>query len=124
MTITKDQLIEHISKMSVLELSELVKELEEKFNVSATVVAAPAVAPAAEVEEKTKFDVILKAIGANKISVIKELRVINPSLGLAEAKKLAESASDTTKILEDASKESAEEVAKKLKNAGADAVVA
>ena len=86
--ITKEQLIEHIANMTVLELSELVKELEEKFGVSAAA-AAVAVAPAAggeaAAEEKTEFDVVLDAVGEKKINVIKEIRAIT-GLGLKEAK--------------------------------------
>ena len=88
--ITKEQLIEHIANMTVLELSELVKELEEKFGVSAAA-AAVAVAPAAggggeaAVEEKTEFDVVLDAAGEKKINVIKEIRAIT-GLGMKEAK--------------------------------------
>ena len=126
-SITKDQLIEHISKMSVLDLSELVKELETKFGVSAAAVAAaPAAGGGAEpaaAEEKTEFDVVLKAIGANKIAVIKEVRAINSTLGLKEAKDLVEAAGDNTKVKEAVSKEEAEELVKKLKATGAEAVV-
>ncbi len=127
MAITKDQLIEHISSMSVLELSKLVKELEEKFGVNAAAVAvAPEAssAPAEESEEKTEFDIILKTFGSNKIAVIKEIRALNPTLGLKEAKDLVESASDNTKIKEGVNKEEAEEIVKKLKATGAEAVIA
>ena len=127
MTIKKDQLIEHISNMSVLELSELVKELEDKFGVSAAAaVAAPASAAAGQAEaaeEKTEFDVILKASGPNKINVIKEVRALNSALGIKEAKDLVESAGDNTKIKEGATKEEAEEIAKKFKAAGAEVVI-
>ena len=102
-TITQDQLIEHISKMSVLEVSELVKTLEEKFGVSAAAatVAAPAASGTSEVvEEKTEFDIILKSAGSNKIAVIKEVRALNSALGLKEAKDLVEAAGDNTKIKE------------------------
>ena len=120
--ITKDQVIEFISNMSVLEMSELVKEMEEKFGVSAAAaaVAAPvsegngdAAAPA---EEKTEFDVILTSIGEKKINVIKEVRGIT-GLGLKEAKEAVESAPKAIK--EGVSKEEAEEVKKKLEEAGA-----
>ena len=126
MAITKEQLIEHISNMSVLEMSELVKELEEKFGVSAAAVAAPAAAaaPAEAAEEKTEFDVILKAAGSNKIAVIKEVRALNSTLGLKEAKDLVESAGDNTKIKEAVSKEEADEIAKKFKGVGAEVVIA
>ncbi len=125
-TITQDQLIEHISKMSVLEVSELVKALEEKFGVSAAaIVSAPAgggqVAEA--VEEKTEFDIILKSAGPNKIAVIKAVRVLNSALGLKEAKDLVESASDNTKIKEAVKKEEAEEIVKKINATGAEAIL-
>ena len=120
--ITKDQVIEFISNMSVLEMSELVKEMEEKFGVSAAAaaVAAPVVAgsgdTAAPAEEKTEFDVILTSIGEKKINVIKEVRGIT-GLGLKEAKEAVESAPKAIK--EGVSKEEAEEVKKKLEEAGA-----
>ena len=119
--ITKDQVIEFISNMSVLEMSDLVKEMEEKFGVSAAsaAVAAPAAASgdaAAPVEEKTEFDVILTSIGEKKINVIKEVRGIT-GLGLKEAKEAVESAPKAIK--EGVSKEEAEEVKKKLEEAGA-----
>ncbi|NTV51353.1 MAG: 50S ribosomal protein L7/L12, partial [Desulfobulbaceae bacterium] len=95
MAATKEDVVAFISNMTVLELSELVKELEEKFGVSAAAVAvAGAAAPAAAaapVEEQTEFDVILVGAGANKIGVIKEVRAIT-SLGLKEAKDLVEGA--------------------------------
>ena len=119
--ITKDQVIEFISNMSVLEMSELVKEMEDKFGVSAAAaVAAPVVAgsgdAAAQAEEKTEFDVILTSFGEKKINVIKEVRGIT-GLGLKEAKEAVESAPKTIK--EGVSKEEAEEVKKKLEEAGA-----
>ena len=119
--ITKDQVIEFISNMSVLEMSELVKEMEDKFGVSAAAaVAAPVVAgsgdAAAQAEEKTEFDVILTSIGEKKINVIKEVRGIT-GLGLKEAKEAVESAPKAIK--EGVSKEEAEEVKKKLEEAGA-----
>ena len=120
--ITKDQVIEFISNMSVLEMSELVKEMEEKFGVSAATaaVAAPVAAgggeAAAPAEEKTEFDVILTSIGEKKINVIKEVRGIT-GLGLKEAKEAVESAPKAIK--EGVSKEEAEEVKKKLEEAGA-----
>ena len=120
--ITKDQVIEFISNMSVLEMSELVKEMEEKFGVSAAAatVAAPVAAgagdAAAPAEEKTEFDVILTSIGEKKINVIKEVRGIT-GLGLKEAKEAVESAPKAIK--EGVSKEEAEEVKKKLEEAGA-----
>ena len=119
--ITKDQVIEFISNMSVLEMSDLVKEMEEKFGVSAAAaaVAAPAAASgdvAAPVEEKTEFDVILTSIGEKKINVIKEVRAIT-GLGLKEAKEAVESAPKAIK--EGVPKEEAEEIKKKLEEAGA-----
>ena len=119
--ITKDQVIEFISNMSVLEMSELVKEMEDKFGVSAAAaVAAPVVAGSGDVaapaEEKTEFDVILTSIGEKKINVIKEVRGIT-GLGLKEAKEAVESAPKAIK--EGVSKEEAEEVKNKLEEAGA-----
>mgnify|MGYP001344209062 FL=1 len=120
--ITKDQVIEFISNMSVLEMSELVKEMEEKFGVSAAAaaVAAPVTAgtgdAAAPAEEKTEFDVVLTSIGEKKINVIKEVRGIT-GLGLKEAKEAVESAPKAIK--EGVSKEEAEEIKKKLEEAGA-----
>ena len=120
--ITKDQVIEFISSMSVLEMSELVKEMEDKFGVSAAAaaVAAPVAAGAGDAatpaEEKTEFDVILTSIGEKKINVIKEVRGIT-GLGLKEAKEAVESAPKAIK--EGVSKEEAEEVKKKLEEAGA-----
>ena len=124
--ITKDQVVEFISNMSVLEMSELVKEMEEKFGVSAAAatVAAPVVAgsgdSAAPAEEKTEFDVILTSIGEKKINVIKEVRGIT-GLGLKEAKEAVESAPKAIK--EGVSKEEAEEIKKKLEEAGASAEI-
>ena len=119
--ITKDQVIEFISNMSVLEMSDLVKEMEEKFGVSAAAaaVAAPAAAggdAAAPVEEKTEFDVILTSIGEKKINVIKEVRAIT-GLGLKAAKEAVESAPKAIK--EGVPKEESEEIKKKLEEAGA-----
>ena len=118
---TREDIIKAIEEMSVLELSELVKELEDKFGVSA---AAPAMmmpmgaaAPAAAVEEeKTEFDVVLADHGANKIGVIKVVREIT-GLGLKEAKELVDGAPKTVK--EQASKDESEEIKKKLEEAGA-----
>jgi large subunit ribosomal protein L7/L12 len=119
--VTKEDFIEFISSMSVLELSELVKELEEKFGVSAAtpvaVAAAPAgQAPQAEAEEKTEFDVILSQIGDKKIQVIKAIRAIT-GLGLKEAKALVDEAPKP--VQEGASKEEAEDIKKQLEEAGA-----
>ena len=123
--ITKDQVIEFISNMSVLEMSDLVKEMEEKFGVSAAAaaVAAPAASSGdttAPVEEKTEFDVILTSIGEKKINVIKEVRAIT-GLGLKEAKEAVESAPKAVK--EGVPKEEAEEIKKKLEEAGASAEI-
>ncbi len=118
MAITKEDVLEFISNMSVLELSELVKEFEEKFGVSAqpTVVAGGAAAGGAAAEEKTEFDVILTDAGAKKINVIKAVRGLT-GLGLKEAKEAVESA--PTPIKEAVSKEDAEEAKKQLEEAGA-----
>ena len=120
MALTKDQLIEEISAMSVLEMAELVKALEEKFGVSAAapvaVAAAGAAAPAAAAEEKTEFNVVLTSAGANKIAVIKVVREIT-GLGLKEAKDLVDGAPKTVK--ENVAKADAEEMKKKLAAAGA-----
>ena len=122
-SITKDQVIDFIANMSVLEMSELVKEMEEKFGVSAaaaSVAAAPTNVGATEsaTEEKTEFDVILTSFGDKKINVIKEVRGIT-GLGLKEAKEAVEAAPKAIK--EGASKEEAEEIKKKLEEAGASA---
>jgi large subunit ribosomal protein L7/L12 len=122
MAITKEDVIEYISNLTVLELSELVKEFEEKFGVSAqpTIVAGGAVAggeSAAEAkEEKTEFDVILTDMGPKKINTIKVVRAIT-GLGLKEAKEAVENTPTTIK--EAVSKDEAEEVKKKLEEAGA-----
>jgi len=123
--ITKDQVVDFIANMSVLEMSELVKEMEEKFGVSAAAaaVAAPAAGGGeseAAAEEKTEFDVILTSFGEKKINVIKELRSIT-GLGLKEAKEAVESAPKAIK--EGVSKEEAEEVKTKLEEAGASAEI-
>jgi large subunit ribosomal protein L7/L12 len=124
MAITKAEVISFIESMSVLELAGLVKELEEKFGVSASapVAAAAAAAPAAAeaVEEQTEFDVILKNCGANKISVIKVVRALT-SLGLKEAKDLVDGAPKAVKSA--VSKEEAEEAKKQLVEAGAEVEV-
>ena len=123
MAVTKEEVVEFISNMTVLELSEFIKELEEKFGVSAAapavgmMMAAPAAGAAAEAaEEKTEFDVILKEAGANKIGVIKVVRALT-SLGLKEAKEKVDGAPSTLK--EGVSKEEAEEAKKQLTEAGA-----
>ena len=120
--ITKDQVIDWLSGQSVLEISGLVKDLEEKWGVSAAAPVAVAAAPAAggdagaAAEEKTEFDVILANAGDKKINVIKEVRAIT-GLGLKEAKDLVEGAPKAIK--EAVSKDEAEEVKKKLEEAGA-----
>lgn len=116
----KEQIIEAIESMSVLELSELVKELEEKFGVSAAapvaVAAAPAAGGAAAAEEKTEFDVVLTAAGAGKINVIKVVREAT-GLGLKEAKEIVDGAPKAVK--EKISKADAEALKAKLEEAGA-----
>ena len=119
--VNKEEVVEFISSMSVLELSELVKELEEKFGVSAAAPVAVAAAPGApvsqaEAQEKTEFDVILSAIGDKKIQVIKAIRAIT-GLGLKEAKALVDEAPKTVK--EGISKKEAEDINKQLEEAGA-----
>jgi large subunit ribosomal protein L7/L12 len=117
MSITNEQLIEHVSKMSVLDLANLVKELETKFGVSAAPVAvAGAAAAGPAVEEKTEFTVVLTDKGASPINVIKEVRAIT-GLGLKEAKDLVEGAPKTVK--EGVTKDEAAELKKKLEAAGA-----
>ncbi|MGB0183896.1 MAG: 50S ribosomal protein L7/L12 [Opitutales bacterium] len=122
--ITKDQVVEWLSSQSVLEVSELVKELEEKWGVSAAApvavaaAGAPAGGDAPAAEEKDEFDVILAEAGGNKIAVIKEVRALT-GLGLKEAKELVESAPKPVK--EGAAKDEAEEIKKKLEAAGAKA---
>jgi len=123
--LTIDEIVEAISNMTLLEVAELVKKLEEKFGVSAAAVVAAAPAavagapagPAPAAEEKTEFTVILKSPGANKINVIKVVREIT-GLGLKEAKDLVDSAPKPVK--EGVSKEEAESIAKKLQEAGAE----
>jgi len=122
MALTKEQLIDEIKQMSVLDLSEVVKALEEEFGVSAAAPVAVAAAPAAggdgggAAEEKTEFDVVLKEIGGNKIAVIKAVRELTP-LGLKEAKDLVEAAPKPVK--EGVAKEEADEAKSKLEEAGA-----
>ncbi len=119
MAVTKEDVLEYIAGLSVLELSELVKEFEEKFGVSAQPVAvAGAVAggEAAAAEEKTEFDVVLTDAGAKKITVIKAVRALT-GLGLKEAKEAVESVPSTIK--EGVDKETAEEAKKQLEEAGA-----
>ncbi len=116
---TNEEVIEYLSNLSVLEISKLVKALEEKWGVTAAAPVAVAAAPAAAaapVEEKTEFDVILAEIGANKIGVIKEVRAIT-SLGLKDAKDLVEAAPKAVK--EGVSKEEATKLKEQLEKAGA-----
>lgn len=121
LTTNAQKVMEMVEKMTVLELNDLVKALEEKFGVSASapmmMAAAPAAASTEPVEEKTAFDVVLTDAGANKIGVIKAVREINQALGLVEAKTLVESAPKA--ILEGAKKDAAEAAKKKLEEAGA-----
>jgi large subunit ribosomal protein L7/L12 len=123
MSISRQELIDSLANMTVLELSQLIKELEDKFGVSAAApmamaaAAAPTAAAAAPVEEeKTEFDVVLTVCGPNKIQVIKEVRAIT-SLGLKEAKEAVETVPNTLK--EAISKAEAEEIKKKLEAQGA-----
>jgi len=115
-----NKIVEELSGLTVMEVADLVKSLETKWGVSAAAPAAAAAAGgavAAAVEEKTEFDVVLTDAGTNKIAVIKEVRGVVPGLGLAEAKKLVESAPQ--KLKEGCKKEEAEEIKKKLEAAGA-----
>ena len=120
MSVTKEQVIQFLENLTLLQASELVKELETKFGVSAAApvafAAAPAGGAAAAAEEQTEFTVILKESGANKINVIKEIRAIT-GLGLKEAKDLVEGAPKTVK--EAVSKEESEKIKKQLEAAGA-----
>lgn len=123
--LSKDDILKAVEEMSVLELSELVKSLEEKFGVSAAVMQAPAAAGSAaasdaggEAEpEQTVFNVVIAAAGANKISVIKAVRELVPTLGLTEAKALVDSA--PKEVLTAVNKKTAEEAKTKLTTAGA-----
>ena len=123
---SRDEILTAIAEMSVLELSELIKDIEEKFNVSASAavaVAAPAAGGAAGEsvsEEKTEFDVMLSSFGEKKVGVIKAVRAIT-GLGLKEAKDLVEAAPSVVK--EGATKEESEEIKKQLEEAGATAEV-
>ena len=123
MAVSKEDVLNSIAGMSVLELSELIKEMETKFGVSAAAVAvaAPAAAAAApEAEVKDAFDVVLAAMGENKVSVIKAVRAVT-TLGLKEAKDLVESAPATVK--EEVPKEEAEKIKAQLEGAGGQADV-
>jgi large subunit ribosomal protein L7/L12 len=126
MAITKDDVVEYLKGMTLLEASELVKELEEVFGVSAAAAAAPMVmaagagagdGAAAPAEEKDSFDVILQAAGGNKIAVIKVVREVVAGLGLKEAKDLVDGAPKALK--EGVSKSEADEIKQKLSDAGA-----
>ena len=120
MAVTREEIIEALKGMTLLEASELVKDIEETFGVSAAapvaVAAVGAAGPAEEEEEKTEFDVVLEGFGDNKIAVIKVVRALT-SLGLKEAKDLVESAPKA--VLEGAKKEDAEAAKAKLEEAGA-----
>ena len=120
MAVSKDDILETIANMSVMEVVELIEAMEEKFGVSAAAVAAaPAAggdAGAAAAEEKTEFDVVMTSFGSNKVSVIKAVRAIT-GLGLKEAKEMVEGAPATVK--EAAAKDEAEEIKGKLEEAGA-----
>ncbi len=119
MSVSKDDILEAISNMTVIEVVDLISAMEEKFGVSAAaaVAAAPVASDvAAPAEEKTEFDVVMSSFGANKVSVIKAVRAVS-GLGLKEAKTLVESAPATVK--EAVSKDEAEEIQKKLEEAGA-----
>jgi large subunit ribosomal protein L7/L12 len=125
MAVSKEEILEAIAEMSVMDVVALIEAMEEKFGVSAAaaVAAAPAAAAggeAAAAEEKTEFDVVLAEIGGNKIAVIKAVRAIT-GLGLKEAKEAVEGAPTTLK--EGVSKEEAEEVKKQLEEAGAKAEI-
>ena len=115
-----EQLVEELGKLTVLEAADLVKKLEETWGVSAAApvgIAAGPAGPAEVAEEKTEFDVVITEGGPNKIAVIKAVREVSPGLGLADAKKLVESA--PAKVLEGVSKDAAEAAKKKLEEAGA-----
>lgn len=113
---SKEEMIEEIKKMTVVELADLVKAIEEEFGVSAAAVAAPVAGGAAAAEEKSSFNVVLKEAGANKIQVIKVVRDAT-GLGLKEAKEIVDGAPKTVK--EGASKEEAEELKAKFVEVGA-----
>jgi large subunit ribosomal protein L7/L12 len=122
MAVNLEEVVTTLSGLTVLEASELVKKLEDKWGVSAAApvavaAAAPAAGGGAAAEEKTTFEVVLKDAGANKIGVIKEVRAVVPGLGLADAKALVEGAPKTVK--EGATKDEAAEIKKKLEAAGA-----
>ena len=121
MAVSRDELVETLSKLTVVEVAELVKELEDKWGVSAAAPVAVAAAPAAggeaaAAEEQTEFDVVMTSFGGNKVAVIKAVRGIT-SLGLKEAKDLVEGV--PSPIKEGATKDEAEEIKKKFEEAGA-----
>ncbi len=121
MAVSREEIIDVLSNMSVLEVSELVSELEEKWGVSAAApvaaaAAAPAAGEAAAAEEQTEFDVVMTSFGGNKVAVIKAVRAIT-GLGLKEAKDLVEGA--PTPVKEGASKDEAEDIKKQLEETGA-----
>jgi large subunit ribosomal protein L7/L12 len=120
MAVSKEDILETISNMTIMEVVDLISAMEEKFGVSATALAAPAAAPteagAPAAEEKDEFDVVLTSFGANKVAVIKVVRAIT-GLGLKEAKDMVESAPSTVK--EAASKGDSENLKKQLEEAGA-----
>jgi large subunit ribosomal protein L7/L12 len=122
--ITKEKFFEHLDKLTVLELSEYIKEFEDRYDIKAEMaampmagVAAPAAAESAESEEKTEFEVFLKSVGQKKINVIKVVREVT-DLGLKEAKDVVDKAPGTIK--KDVSKEEAEEIKKKFEEVGAE----
>jgi len=122
--VTKDQVVEYLSNLPVMEIAALVKDLEEKWGVSAAAPVAMMAGPAdggGAAEEKTEFDVVMTSFGEKKINVIKAVRAIVPGLGLKDAKALVEGIPATIK--EAVSKDEAEEAAKALKEAGADVEV-
>jgi large subunit ribosomal protein L7/L12 len=121
-----DKIVEQLSSLTVLEVADLVKALEEKWGVSAAApaaiaVAAPGAGEAAAVEEKTEFDAVLESFGENKIAVIKAVREVVSGLGLAEAKKLVEGVPSTLK--DGVTKEEAEKIKKKVEEAGGKVVI-
>ncbi len=125
MAVTKDEILDAISNMSVMEVVQLIEDMEEKFGVTAAAPVAMAAAPAAgdgagAAEEKTEFDVVLKSFGSNKVAVIKAVRAIT-GLGLKEAKEAVEGAPATLK--EAVAKDEAESIKKQLEEAGAEAEV-
>ena len=124
--LTPSEVLEAVDNWTLLQINEFVEAFCEKYNVSAAAPVAVAAAPAggageAEAEEQTEFTVMLTSVGSEKIKVIKEIRAINPSLGLKEAKAVADSA--PAELVKDVSKAEAEEVKKKLEAVGAEAEI-